>query len=371
MINNANTSFNWIGNKPKHEKQIAMLIPQYNEYSQFNMENRLDYFNSLAKKFKSSLDVIIIDDGSTDKSLEAMKSFVDREESFLYIASVYPNANKVGALYLTTLNIHHDFVITSDFDTDIDELKHFFQYLPKLKQDPLLMGGYFRMLPFEGSGSIFLFQQIEYSFLRGLYKFHAKELSVRVMPGAGSCYKREILIALFNEHSGCRNGEDRETTILGIKNGYRTFYMQDVLALTRPPLTFKKLLKQRIRWNLGYLETFAKEKKYYINQIFKFTRVGIITLSDILFVIYLLLSPILIVSSFIFSLNIFIILCTVILVGSLLWSFNLALISGTEYKELNRNLFKACIIFPFFKLIIECSAWIMAIYSYYKTRNSS
>jgi cellulose synthase/poly-beta-1,6-N-acetylglucosamine synthase-like glycosyltransferase len=190
------------------------------------------------------------------------------------------------------------------------------------------------------------------------------------MPGAGSCYKREVLIALFNEHSGCRNGEDRETTILGIKNGYRTFYMHDVLALTRPPLTFNKLLKQRIRWNLGYLETFAKERKYYFNQIFKLTRVGIITLSDILFVIYLLLAPFLIVGAFIISLNFFIFLCAATFVGGLLWSFNLALFSGTEYKELNKNLYRACFIFPFFKLSIESMAWIMAVYSYYKTRSN-
>jgi cellulose synthase/poly-beta-1,6-N-acetylglucosamine synthase-like glycosyltransferase len=162
-----------------------------------------------------------------------------------------------------SMEISHEFVILSDFDTDLVGLKEVIDEICNHQNDVYRMGYYFRMIPFEGSGAIFLFQQLEYCFARVFYKFHNHEKSVPVMPGAGSCFKREILNSIFEVHSGLRNGEDRESTLIGIRLGYSVSYLETVLALTRPPLTYKKLVSQRIRWNLGYLETLLFERKYY------------------------------------------------------------------------------------------------------------
>lgn len=360
MKNSIARALTWIGRPASSGKRVALLIPQYNERTHCDIRERLFYYDSMARKYQDWLDLILIDDGSSDGSLTAIQQFIEEEESLLCLAAVFPNARKVGALFATALNISHEWVITSDFDTDLDGLENLDRYLP-LMRDPSVMGGYFRMLPFEGYGSIFLFQQLEYTFLRGLYQWHRKDRSARVMPGAGSCYKREILVQLFKDHSGLRNGEDRETTILGIKQGYRTHYLPKVQALTRPPLTYRALLRQRARWNLGYLETFGKERHWYWRQISSLTRTGILTLFDILFVVTLLVSPVLILVMSCFHWILGLSTLAGAVVAGICWPMTGLWGARTEYREIRPQLAKASLLFPFIKLSMEWLAWTRAI----------
>lgn len=140
-------------------------------------QKRLNYFRQVSERYINKMDVIIIDYGSTDNSLQQIEAFINCYPKAFYVASVYPNAEKVGALFLTILNIDHEFVILSDFDTDLIGLHHLFNNPDVLSKDPLMIGCYFRMVPYEGKGWIFLFQQLEYSFARAYYRFHKRELS--------------------------------------------------------------------------------------------------------------------------------------------------------------------------------------------------
>lgn len=354
--------FRWIlENAPGHGKKVALLIPQYNEGSNRNFEQRLAYFQQIKEKFEDSLDVIIIDDGSTDDSLEKIKSFISRIPAAFYVASVYPNSNKVGALYATVLSLNHEFIILSDFDTDIIGLEQFFNNIQLLRSDNSLMGGYFRMLPFEGHGMAFLFQQLEYALLRSLYRFHRKEQSVPVMPGAGCWYKRKILASIYQKHSGLRNGEDREATLLGLKMGYKTQYMSTVMTLTRPPLTFKALIKQRIRWYLGYLETLHKEQAYYYNQIRKRTAMGIRTLLDIIIVTLILLIPPVLLVTGVINLPAALLLLLGIYGCYVAGSFHLILTTPAETGRFSLKTLYTVLLFPAMKISLEYIAWIKAL----------
>jgi cellulose synthase/poly-beta-1,6-N-acetylglucosamine synthase-like glycosyltransferase len=220
-----------------------------------------------------------------------MKEFITTEKHSFYLASTWPNGQKVGALNAVAAAINHEYVILSDFDTDLRYLDRLGSSLQVLDNDPEMIGCYFKMIPYEGQGKVFLFQQLEYSFARMYYKFHDSEQSVPVMPGAGSCFKRELLLKVYSQHSGLRNGEDREATIIGLNLGYKTLYARGVLALTRPPLTFRNLLTQRKRWYCGYIETVHKEWAFYWNMISKGKRIGLRTLQDGIGVLILLLLP--------------------------------------------------------------------------------
>ena len=359
--------FDWIGGPPAGTKKVALLVPQYNESGK-NFHQRLDYFNRIAKEFEEELDVIIIDDGSTDNSLETIKKYAISSGSSFFIASINPNANKVGALFRTTLSISHELIILSDFDTDIIGIGELLSNSTPLEEDSALMGCYFKMLPFEGSGNVFLFQQLEYSLQRSLYKFHEKERSIRVMPGAGSCYKRQVLTSIYHHHSGLRSGEDREATLIGLKLGYKTFYMDNILALTRPPLSFKALLKQRIRWNLGYLETFHKENEYYRAQIIKFSRVGIITLTDIFIVSFIVLLPFILLSLAIrniFYLQIFLL---AVYIFYICWCFYLLFVSPNESTEFKAKRLHSILLFPVFKIFVDYFSWMGALFRFFFRR---
>jgi cellulose synthase/poly-beta-1,6-N-acetylglucosamine synthase-like glycosyltransferase len=276
------------------------------------------------------------------------------------VASVFPNANKVGALHHVTLSIPHEFIILSDFDTNLEGLRELVTRIDVFRNDETQMGYFFRMLPFEGEGRIFQYQQLEYCLARVRYKFHEKERTVPVMPGAGCCFKRETLNSIYEHHSGLRNGEDREATVIGRKMGYSVSYLENVLALTRPPLTFKGLIKQRIRWNLGYLETFYFQGRFYLGEIRKLSALGTRTLMDLSSVLFILSLPFIILMIGLqgpMYLLAFAFLYVTCLTGYML----LLRMASREYSEFKRELIPIILFFPIMKLCIDYASWAGAI----------
>jgi cellulose synthase/poly-beta-1,6-N-acetylglucosamine synthase-like glycosyltransferase len=359
----------WLGAAPSDKKDVALLIPQYNESANnSNFRLRLRYFHQIAQQFRNIIDVVLIDDGSTDDSLEQIKLFVDEQPDSFFVSVVKPNYNKVGALYKTVLAIQHEFVILSDFDTDIQGLDLLYNQLGILRADQNLMGCYFRMLPFEGNGSVFQFQQLEYSMARACYKFHKSEQSVPVMPGAGCCYKRKALKDIYDMHSGLRSGEDREATLLGLKLGYKTLYIDNILTLTRPPLSFKSLIRQRIRWNLGYIETFFKERDYYMVQIRKFTKIGIRTIVDIVRVNLVVFLPLIILVGVVADWRFVVLYLLITYIASIFISVNAVLIAPEESIEFKEKRIHAILYYPLFKISLDCLAWTFAFFSFVKKR---
>ncbi|WP_158538516.1 glycosyltransferase [Chitinophaga skermanii] len=355
------TRLSWVLNAPRQQQRIALLIPQYNEASNCNLERRLQYFANVAEQYKDKLDVVIIDDGSTDNSLVKMIRFINEHNPAFYLATVKPNANKVGALYLALKHIEHEFVILSDFDTDIDDPGKVEGLVQAMQADPSLMGCYFRMLPYEGSGSVFDFQRLEYSLLRSLYRFHEKDQTVMVMPGAGCCFKRDVLLSIYEEHSGFRSGEDREATQIGHRLGFKAIYADHILTLTRPPLSLRALIKQRVRWNLGYIETFVKEKSFYADQIMKGTRIGFRSLVDLFVLLFILGMPLMIAYFAVMNVTQLMWFFGGLYVFCLAWCLNLLLIAPGETTELKGRRLSLILAYPVMKLTVDYFGWMGAI----------
>ncbi|MEQ9441441.1 MAG: glycosyltransferase family 2 protein [Cyclobacteriaceae bacterium] len=360
----------WIRGDFTGMNKICILIPQYNEKNRTKFTNRLDYFRNLALQHADNIDVILIDDGSTDDSLDEINSYMNIWPDSFFLASVFPNGNKVGALHRVTMSIPHEFIVLSDFDTDLRGLDSLVSQIDSWREKPNQMGFYFRMIPYEGDGSIFQYQQLEYCLARMWYEYHKADATVPVMPGAGCCYKKEILLSIYQDHSGLRNGEDREATMIGIRKGYSTVYLDSVLALTRPPITYKDLVKQRIRWNLGYIETVFFERKAYIREVLSFTRMGSRFLHDVLYVLILLILPMIVLFAFIFNPK----LLLVFGVGYISYSLWIVLLLGTipaEAIELKKGMLRRALLFPAIKIFVESRAWFAAILKFVTGRGKS
>jgi len=357
------TKFQWIKPPVLSDNRLAILIPQFNEGWHDNFIQRLDYFNQLAATL-DKIDVIIIDDGSTDTSFSQLVNYIDSNATSFFCASVFPNLQKVGALNFTASHIDHDYVILSDFDTDLWNLKSLKNKIKSFDEDDSLMGCYFKMIPHEGKGWIFLLQQLEYAFARIYYQLHRKEKSVPVMPGAGCCYKRSILLDIYARHSGLRNGEDREATSIGLLLGLKTVYNEDVLALTRPPLSFTTLVKQRKRWYLGYLETIFFQRKFFKHEVGKLSSIGLRTMQDFLSVLTLLLIPIELIVSIFFTGKFTLLLALATYLSSLGYYVLLFALNKKERTGLKIECFKLLLVYPLFWLSISFICWWQAIISF-------
>jgi cellulose synthase/poly-beta-1,6-N-acetylglucosamine synthase-like glycosyltransferase len=363
--------FRWIGEKPIDQNKFILIIPQYNEFTNNDsFLNRLRYFDAFSKRHQEEIDVVIVDDGSSDDSLKIIEEYVRLELATFYIASVYPNTKKVGAIYFAVESLNNQYVILSDFDTDLVGIENNTSQVLRIFKSKSSMGGYFRMLPFEGRGLVFMYQQMEYSILRSFYGFHKSENSVTVMPGAGAVYDRSILLKIYSTHSGLLSGEDREATLIGLKLGYKTYYIEGITALTRPPVSCAALVKQRIRWNLGYIETFNKENAYYWDQVKKQSKAGTRFIMDFVWVVIVLLFPL--GTVFLFFLNWFLFLkvySCLYLIG-ILWCLLFLIVTPQESLEFKKNRVLSAIIFPVFKIYIDCISWNRAFIVFFKKKKA-
>jgi cellulose synthase/poly-beta-1,6-N-acetylglucosamine synthase-like glycosyltransferase len=186
------------------------------------------------------------------------------------------------------------------------------------------------------------------------------------MPGAGACYKRKCLLEIYTGHSGLRSGEDREATLLGLKLGYRTQYIDKVAIFTRPPLTFENLVRQRVRWNLGYLETCFKESDCYARQLKGGSRLGLVFLMDIIGVVFMVLLPVLILLAGLKSWPLALAVIAGTYLSGVLLCLAALLISPLEFSEIRGKLPLLIAYYPVYKYSLGSVSWLRAMFVFYK-----
>ena len=96
------------------KKKLTVIVPCYNE------ELALPYFyneiNKVSKKLsKVILEVIFVDDGSTDKTLEVIKDMVKKDERIRFI-SFSRNFGKEAAMYAGLSYATGDYITIMDAD---------------------------------------------------------------------------------------------------------------------------------------------------------------------------------------------------------------------------------------------------------------
>jgi len=115
---------------------LSVVIPSYDEMAnlQKGVLNKVEHFLS---KEKFSYEVIIVDDGSTDGSIEFVRRFIQDKPNFKLIENSH--LGKAGAVTTGVLNSKGDYVLFSDMDqaTPVEELDKLLPYL-----DPPVGGGF-------------------------------------------------------------------------------------------------------------------------------------------------------------------------------------------------------------------------------------
>jgi len=96
---------------------------------------------------------------------------------------------------------------------------------------------------------------------------------MRCICGAGGIYDSQVLLEALKYHSLRHEGDDMETTALVQSLGHKVgYYNENLEARTRVPRTWRSLIKQRIRWTVGAIDTYIKERGFYGRYIIKHDR---------------------------------------------------------------------------------------------------
>ena len=128
-------------------------------------------------------------------------------------------------------------------------------------------------IPFGTRSLVQKFQYWEYCSDRVLHVFLSRSGHMRCIPGAGGIYQSTILLEALRHHSLRHAGDDMELTALVQKMGHKVgYYTKGIEVRTSVPRTLPGLIKQRIRWTRGAIETYIKERKFYLKTVFQGNR---------------------------------------------------------------------------------------------------
>jgi len=255
---------------PDPPPAVTVLIPAHNEESVI-----VQTVTSVLLSDLNDIQVIVVDDGSADRTLELLKSNFGNNDAVQIIHQV--NRGKAAALNNALSHARTDIVITIDADTEIESdairklLRHF--------SDPTVgaVAGNVKV----GNRSRWLtrWQALEYITSQNMEKRAFDLLNcITVVPGALGAWRKKAI-----EDGGGITAdtvaEDADLTIAIRRLGWRVTYDEEAIAWTEAPETPSALIRQRFRWTFGTLQSFWKHSSTLFRP--KYGTLGCVALPNI------------------------------------------------------------------------------------------
>lgn len=236
---------------PDYRPNVSVIIAAYNEEKV--IANTVD---SVLNNGYEGIEVIVVDDGSKDHTLEVLRSKFSGDARVTVLTQ--PNAGKAAALNRAILLAANDIVVALDADTifrhgTIGKLvRHF--------EDPRIgaVSGNARV----GNRNRWItrFQSIEYIYGFNLDR-RALDLlnAITVVPGAVGAWRKELIVKLGG-FSHDTLAEDTDLTLAIRRLGYVIRYEEEAVAYTEAPEDTRSLARQRFRWAFGTLQAAWKHR---------------------------------------------------------------------------------------------------------------
>lgn len=241
---------------------VSVLVPAFNEAKLIERTVR-----SLLAMDYPQLEIVVIDDGSTDGTGRLVEALVRRYATGSGTAEVKlvgkPNGGKATALNAGLRAASHDFVLCVDGDSELspETLRRAVRHL----RDPEI-GAVAGNVKVKNRTNFWTrLQALEY--VEGLNMVRAAQSSVRlvnIIPGPVGLFRREALVAAGG-YSPDTYAEDCDVTLKLLRQGWRVVYEPEAVAWTEAPTSLLDLLKQRYRWTRGILQAVRKHKGLFFN----------------------------------------------------------------------------------------------------------
>jgi peptidoglycan-N-acetylglucosamine deacetylase len=236
-----------------YKPKVAVLIPAYNEEKVIVRTVRA----ALNSDYRN-LRVIVIDDGSKDRTLEAARAaFVAEERAGRVLILSKANAGKAEALNYGIEHIEDaELFVGIDADTIIasDAISRLVPHFINPKVGAIAGNA-------KVGNRVNLWtrwQALEYITSQNFERRALDVLgAVSVVPGAIGAWRVSAV-----REAGCFQidtvAEDADLTMALLRRGYRVEYEDMALAYTEAPTNANGLMRQRFRWSFGILQAVYK-----------------------------------------------------------------------------------------------------------------
>ncbi len=262
---------------------VSIIVPAYNE--QVTIARTIE--NLLLQNYPN-FNIIFVDDGSKDETYNIIKEKYSTNNKVEIHTK--ENGGKATALNFGINLSKNDFVVCIDADTvllpnAIQEMMRFF-----VNEKVGVVAGNVKV----GNQKNLLtkWQAIEYITAQNIDRRAFDYVNgIAIVPGAIGAFRKEAILKA-GSFTADTLAEDCDITIRINKCGYIIRNCNTAIAMTEAPETIQPLLKQRIRWSYGVMQSFWKNKHACFNP--KYKGLGLLGLPNILLfqIILPLLSPI-------------------------------------------------------------------------------
>jgi cellulose synthase/poly-beta-1,6-N-acetylglucosamine synthase-like glycosyltransferase len=248
--------YNFLGNKKKMEKEekeledhfpsVTFLVPGWNEANTIGIT--VDSIFALDYP-KEKLQVIFIDNNSTDNTKQIAQNYVEKYKNFTYLFE--SKQGKHNAMNQGLEHVTGELVACLDADSTLapNAMTVAAQYF----KDPNIMALASCMQLRDIKTLWQRSQAVEYMLSIFWRKAYSAIDAIQVMPGPFSVFRKRVFDELGN-YKSAHNAEDFEMTLRLHKNHYKIANAHKAYVYTVGPATLRGLIRQRVRWIRGFLE---------------------------------------------------------------------------------------------------------------------
>lgn len=232
---------------------LTILVAAYNE------ENSIvDTLRSIhLQAYPGDLQVIVVSDGSTDKTNQYVNDCTTIFP-WLSLIALPNNLGKARALNEAFVHARHALVATIDGDSWLHH-GSLMRIVERFMQDPVHTCAVAGAIMVRNSRKNWLTQMQEWDYFQGISsvkRVQSLYQGTLVAQGAFSLYRRKAI----EEVGGFPDcvGEDIVLTWSMLKKGYRVGHCEDAILFTNVPETYRQFARQRQRWARGMIEAFKR-----------------------------------------------------------------------------------------------------------------
>lgn len=243
---------------------VSVLIPAWNEEV-----GLLSTIKSLLESTYQHMEIVVVNDGSTDGSDAQIRAFLEKYGRELadgrHIPLVYhyqQNGGKGAALNKAISLSRGDILLSIDADCLVapDAVAEFV----KVFRDPKVMAAVGNVKIGNTRTEIGTIQYLEFLFSFSLKRADSLMNTIYIIGGAAGAFRREVFEKLGGYSTNCIT-EDIELSMRIQNAGMCIRYVPSVHIFTEGAETLQGLMKQRLRWKRGRFQTFWQYRQMFFS----------------------------------------------------------------------------------------------------------
>lgn len=242
---------------PRHYRPlVSVVIPAWNEAVGITRT-----IKSVIDNGYWNIEIIVVDDGSTDGTSEAVTKVTEIYPHKVTLISK-ENGGKSSALNTGIAHANGSLILTLDADSYIEAGSIMKMVGALSDQDYSVAIGEVVV----GNTKTLLGRAQHYEYTLGFHIKRAHHVfdSAYIFPGALTMFRKSVLqeVGSFTDYSST---EDLDISMRIKLAGHKIIYVDSAICITEGASSTKGLLNQRTRWRHGYLECLLHRKEFLIS----------------------------------------------------------------------------------------------------------